>query len=102
MSHLNLIIVLASVELLFHLDCSIAFGTAPVSCNARSIQTRNNEGQAVSVSYDVNVGDKDIEVIDGIAVERTDTEPEAGADETDSSSKNISISFILLLSYFLN
>ena len=101
MSHLNLIIVLASVELLFHLDCSIAFGTAPVSCNARNIRTRNNEGQAVSVSYDVNVGDKDIEVIDGIAVERTDTEPEA-ADETDSSSKNISISFILLLSYFLN
>ena len=61
----------------------------------------DNSVYGVSVSYDVNVENKDIEFINGIAVERTDTESES-ADETDSSSKNISISFILLLCYFLN
>ena len=61
----------------------------------------DNSVYGVSVSYDVHAENKNIEFINGIAVERTDTESES-ADETDSSSKNISISLILLLCYFLN
>ena len=59
--------------LTFNLECTIAFGAAPLTCAARN-RDNEDEGDVVSLSYQVTAGDSDFDNIDGAAVERSESD----------------------------
>ena len=81
--------------LTFNLECTIAFGEAPLTCAARN-RDSDDEGDVVSLSYQVTAGDSGFDNIDGVAVERSESD-----DDKASSSIGTTVSLVpLTILYF--
>ena len=78
--------------LTFNLECTIAFGAAPLTCAARN-RDNEDEGDVVSLSYQVTAGDSGFDNIDGVAVERSES------DDSETSSVSIGHAFRLVVSF---